>query len=246
MSIFSPRVIDRIVDLERFYTFDVFPDLAKTFAVAVNLDALARALRPRSEGPNPFLDPDKLDRLLRRLCYRWGVDYTFGGYVEDRRTLWRGSYLNQDAALHLGIDINVAAGTRMCSAHNATLVVSTHDHNQDGGWGGVAIVELDEPVENITHVLYAHLSCGGVRRTVGDRIRAGEAFAQVGRSHENGGWYEHVHIQAMTAEAWRQTQGDLDSFDGYAATSFADGHPLFPDPWPVIGGANIRKRELNV
>ena len=231
----SPDLRGHTVDLDRRYRLSILPEYGESSAVVVNLDALARELRARDTPKSPLLNADALDRLLRRLHHRWKAGYSFGGYVEDRRALWRGSYLSDDTALHLGIDVNVPAKTAIALAYGATLVRTTHDPCQDGGWGGVAIFALDQPIANISHVLYAHLARGSVRHAVGTHIDAGEVVAHLGTSGENGGWYEHLHVQAMTHDAWDQTQGDLEKFDGYAPVRFKDGHPLFPDPWPLLG-----------
>lgn len=235
MTARSPDLHGHTVDLAARYRLSIFPEHHNADAVVVNLGALARELKPRDDVRSPLLDADVLDRLLRRLHHRWNVAYSFGGYVEDRRVLWRGSYLTDDTALHLGIDVNLPAQTAISLAYDATLVRHTHDPDQRGGWGGVAIYRLDHPVGNITHVLYAHLARGSLCHDIGAHIRAGEVVGHLGTSAENGGWYEHLHVQALTQAAWDQTDGVLANFDGYAATQFKDGHPLFPDPWPLLG-----------
>ncbi len=240
----SPQIGAHVVDLARRYRLSVFPDHAEDDAVVVNLDALARGLRPRTGTRSPLLDADVLDRLLSRLHRRWKAAYSLGGYLEDRRTLWRGSYLTDETALHLGIDINLPAQTAICLAHDATLVHVTHDPCQDGGWGGVAIFKLDRPLGAITHALYAHLARDSLRWQVGARVSAGETVAHLGVCSENGGWYEHLHVQALTQQAWDDTHGDLARFDGYAPIRFAQGHPLFPDPWPLLGAREIAKNSV--
>lgn len=235
----SPNLQGHTADLDRRYRLGIFPAHLDDAAVLVNLDALARELKPRATARSPLLNADVLDRLLRRLHCRWKASYSFGGYVEDRRALWRGSYLTDDTALHLGIDVNLPAQTAISLAYDATLVRTTHDPEQDGGWGGVAIFQLDQPVATITHVLYAHLARGSVRHAIGTHIKAGETVAHLGVSGENGGWYEHLHVQAMTQQAWDETQGELKNFDGYAPVRFKDGHPLFPDPWPLLGAQHV-------
>ncbi len=235
MTTVSPALIEHSVDLEKRYRLSIFPEHRDDDAVIVNLDAMARELKPSTDTRGRLLNADATDRLLRRLCQRWKAGYTLGGYLEDRRVAWSGSYLNDEAALHVAIDVNLPAQTAISLAQDATLVHTQHDPGQNGGWGGVAIFKLDQPVGSISHVLYAHLARGSVRHTIGTHIKVGEVVAHLGEEHENGGWYEHVHIQAMTQTAWDDTQGNIDLFDGYAPVRFKDGHPLFPDPWPLLG-----------
>jgi hypothetical protein len=42
------------------------------------------------------------------------------------------------------------------------------------------------------------------RRTVGEKISAGEQFAIVGESHENGNWFAHTHMQVISQKAYKQ------------------------------------------
>ncbi len=234
-DIFSPRLNGCSADLGPRYRLSILSDDADIAGVMVDLNAIARDLRPRNTAQSPLLEPRLLDRLLRRLHHRWQADFSFGGYVEDRRDIWRGSYLDADSALHLGIDVNLPAKTAICLAQDATLVHAVHDACQDGGWGGVAIFSLDQPLGAVTHALYAHLARHSLRHAVGAHIRAGETVAHLGTPDENGGWYEHLHVQAMTQHAWEQTQGDITAFDGYAPLHYKNGHDLFPDPWPLLG-----------
>lgn len=229
----QPDLGDRAIDLDKRYTLSIFPEHHGRAAVLANLDTIARGLRPRA-GISPLLEASKLDRFLRRLHFRWNA-YSFGGYVEDRRELWRGSYLTEDTALHLGNDVNLPAGTRLSVAHPCRLVHHTHDPCQDGGWGGVVFFELDQPIGAITHFLYAHLKNEPPHLPLGTSVSPGDVVGVLGAPHENGGWYAHLHVQALTRAAWDRTQGDLSKFDGYAPVRYSSGHPEFPDPWPLLG-----------
>ena len=236
-SLASPDLGEHSVDLAHRYRLSIFPERMNDAAVVANLDSMARGLRPRP-GISPLLDAKRLDRFLRRLHHRWDA-YSFGGYVEDRRELWRGSYLTDETALHLGIDVNVPAGTALTVAQPATIVHHTHDPCQDGGWGGVVFFALDQPIGDITHFLYAHLKNEPPHKPVGSHVTPGDIVAVLGEPHENGGWYEHLHVQTLTRDAWERTQGDITKFDGYAPVRYAKGHPEFPDPWPLLGAVKI-------
>lgn len=239
MSTLSPFIGQHSVDLAARYRLSIVPQYARHDAVIVNLDNLARELRCR-EGASPLLHAGLTDRFLRRLHRRWNVGYSFGGYVEDRRELWRGSYLDETSALHLGIDVNLPASTQLSVAQPATLVRHEQDIDQQGGWGGVSFFQLDQPLTHdkaapVTHFLYAHLKRGGPALPVGTHVTPGDVVAVLGPATDNGGWYEHLHVQALTQEAWDQTQGILQNFDGYAPVAYSGGHPLFPDPWALLG-----------
>jgi len=214
-------------------TLSIFPALQGRKARYVNLNDCA--LRSKKQPPRSrYLDADLTDRALSRLHHRWGVAYSLGGYLEDRRDLWRGSYLKPESAVHLAIDINVRAGTAVAAKFPCRLEKVVFDPEQGGGWGSVTLFRLDKPIGKISHFLYAHLAKNSVTQKEGAAIRPGETVATIGRCHENGGWYEHLHVQAMTQEAWDMFKGDLNKFDGYAVQPNGDEHPYFPDPTPLL------------
>ena len=181
-----------------------------------------------------FLIPHLTDCLLGYAHRKMGVDYSLGGYLEDRRDVWRGSYLNPESAVHVAIDVNVPAGTPVCLTRPARVARMDHDPEQNGGWGGVIMFALDQPVGNISHFLYAHLSRQGLKVKEGDAVRPGVTVGQIGLPDENGGWYEHIHIQAFTRQAWDKFGGELKNFDGYAPDPRAAAHPYFPDPMKLL------------
>src|SRR5689334_11635731 len=88
----------------------IFPALAGRTAGFINLNDHA-AQAPADHGRSTFLDATLTDRFLAAAHARMNVDYSLGGYLEDRRDLWRGSYLDEQSSVHLGIDVNVPAGT---------------------------------------------------------------------------------------------------------------------------------------
>ena len=214
-------------------TLSIFPALQGAKARWVNLNDCAR-LSKKQPARSRFLDADLTDRALSRLHRRWGVAYSLGGYLEDRRDLWRGSYLKPTSAVHLAIDVNVRAGTDVAVKYPCRVEKIVHDPEQDGGWGTVVMFRLEKAVGKISHFLYAHLAKDSVRVREGAAISPGQVAATIGRCHENGGWYEHLHVQALTPEAWDLFRGDLSKFDGYAARPAGDEHPYFPDPAPLL------------
>jgi hypothetical protein len=214
-------------------TLSIFPALMGKKAGYIDMNECARRGK-KQPARSRYLDADLTDRALRRLHHRWRVAYSLGGYLEDRQILWRGTYLKPDSAVHLGIDVNVRADTELTVKFPSTVVKIVHDPEQNGGWGGVVFFRLDKPVGKITHFLYAHLAKGSARVKEGAAIRPGEVAALIGRCHENGGWYEHLHVQAMTQEAWDKFGGNLSKFDGYAKQPAGKEHPYFPDPTPLL------------
>jgi murein DD-endopeptidase MepM/ murein hydrolase activator NlpD len=214
-------------------TMSIFPALEGKKARYINMNECALSSK-KQPARSRYLDADLTDRALARLHHRWGVEYSFGGYLEDRRDLWRGSYLNPEKAVHVAIDVNIPADTALTVKYPGTVTKIIHDHEQDGGWGGVIMFRLDKPIGRISHFLYAHLAKGSVKHKEGDAVSPGDIVGLVGRCHENGGWYEHLHVQAMTQEAWDLFKGDLSKFDGYAPQVQGNEHPYFPEPSALL------------
>ena len=210
----------------------VFPELRGEFAVCVNMDNLAQPKVIR-KGESLFLDPPLTQKYLKSLHIRQQAAYSFGGYLEDRRNLWAGSYMEPDKSVHLGIDINAPAGTSVAVSHPSKVVKIVHDSDQDGGWGSVIVFELEKPMGNISHFLYAHLSKDDIRVKIGESVDSRDVVATLGKPTENGGWYEHLHVQAMTPEAWAmlKDRSDMGAFDGYdSMPPKGQEHHLSPDP----------------
>jgi murein DD-endopeptidase MepM/ murein hydrolase activator NlpD len=211
----------------------LFPALRGQASCYIDMNETAKSFQ-RASARSPFLNAKLADRFLAALHRKKGVAFSWGGYLEDRRDLWRGSYLAEDASVHLGIDVNVRAGTEVSVTHSARVVRVTHDPDMNGGWGSVVMFELEKPLGDISHFLYAHLSKDSIGLKEGDRLVPGDIAARVGRTDENGGWFEHLHVQAMTREAWDKFGGDLKQFDGYSAKPSGSAHPYFPNPAPLL------------
>ncbi len=221
-------------NLEKAY-LSVFPELADKPAIYLNMNEFYAGSRPTRDGKSIYLEPSLTDRFLAALHRSLDVVYSFGGYLEARADLWNGSYMDEDKAIHLGIDVNAPAGTVVASVHPAKVVKIVHDPDQDGGWGSVVFFELQKPIGNISHFIYAHLS-PEIPVNVGNIVRPGQPVARLGRPDENGGWYEHLHIQALTPEAWAMAadRDDMGAFDGYDAWPSGQEHHLSPNPEPLL------------
>ncbi len=200
----------------------LFPQLADRKWGTLDLNALARADFPgpgRARGDNPLNDPEVCRRWVERLHERSGIEFSFGGYLEDRSHLWRGHY--QEATgrfVHLGVDYNVPAGIEVFAPCPLVVQEVQADPDQDGGWGGRVILRV--PWSDLL-VILAHLEHDPLPSD-GAVLESGARIGIVGRAGVNGGWFPHLHVQCI--------RGDLpEDLDGYACAS-PDLRERFPDP----------------
>ena len=213
----------------------IFPTLiGKPFGY-VNLDLLAREVEGHDQSSlSSFLNPDLCNTMLRAQHFKRGIAWSYGGLLEDRSTVWRGSYLEPEQKfVHLGIDFNAPEGTPIAADMPLTVFQVDTDHPTVGGWGTRVLAYTQ--LRDVSYVmLFAHLHRSlSLKRS--DVIRKGETFARVGEMANNGQWYPHVHVQVMTADAYHYFEQNPDELDGYGKA--ADLHALarmFPDPLQFV------------
>ena len=214
----------------------MFPELQGSRCGYVNLDeeaVLWSEAHPElfSAGPNPLLDPAVAQRMMDEVHRRQGVVWSHGGYLENRRNLLRGSYLEASGSfLHLGLDCTVAQGTSVSADFPAKIILVDHDPDRDGGWGTRVFLASDGPV-----FVYAHLQ--NVRAKAAQTLRPGEVFAEVGGPPDNGNWHPHLHVQVIRAGLFHEILLQrFQELDGYGRPdAIADLQRDFPDPRPYLG-----------
>lgn len=161
----------------------------------LNLDGLARRLSPDVNSPNPFLDPEWMNETLFYVHNTlMGSEYTtYGGFLEERSYLWRGHY-QKGKVIHLGTDFNVPSGIRVDLPCDGVLVESFQDPDQEGGWGGKLTFDCDG-----FFLTFGHLDDILSKKRMGKKVKAGTTIGFVGTPKRNGGWFDHVHVQASRA-----------------------------------------------
>ncbi len=221
----------------------LFPAGTTGPAAAVNLEAEALALRAAhpdrlpGEGPNPMLSVEFFQSFLAGVHRRMGVAWSYGGWMEDRRFLWRGSYMEGTGGFtHLGVDFHVARGNPVGAVPGRVVLVDD-DGDQDGGWGCRVFLRPDSRAIGDVVLIYAHLqnpACQPGRRT-----KAGEVLAEVGGPPWNGNWAPHLHVQAVAWPLFEELLRDrFQELDGYGPLPELERLKRdYPDPLPLLSAA---------
>ena len=207
----------------------VFPALAQARWAEVDLDRMSR-LEPRATGKNPLLDHATCDAFVRTVASRLGADFTYGGYGEDRAHLWAGHYMAGGRTVHLGIDLNVPAGTSVAAPASCRVARVHRDPDQGGGWGGYVVLALDEAHHGCLHVVLGHLAHAGLPE-LGAKLARGGIIGEVGQPRENGNWFPHLHVQCFDAGMEKAYAPAYELMDGYGAREDLARHP---DPTGLI------------
>jgi hypothetical protein len=173
--------------------------------------------------------------MIRESEQELGLDFSFGGWLEDRSDIWGGSYMeHMHKFIHLGMDLNAPAGTPVAINRECEIVQIDDDTPEEHGWGTRVIVRL---IDEQMFLIYAHvkLRLSHGQKKPGTILHPGFVFAEIAPSNCNGGWYSHVHVQAMTLEAYREFKKDPASLDGYGKESeVVRLARLYPDPLRFI------------
>lgn len=153
-------------------------------------------------GADPAnVDPTVLTQKIFAEMKRTSATVGVGRYNEARSVYTSALYgtgkpADEKRTIHLGIDYQVPAG----SAVHAPLEGVVHalaNNKAELDYGPVVILRHSTgPVEFFT--LYGHLTAASLKSIrVGQKIVAGEKFAAVGSTQENGGWTPHLHFQII-------------------------------------------------
>lgn len=131
----------------------------------------------------------------------------------------------EQCTLHLGIDMGIPAGNSVMAPLDG-YVYGFADHPTEGDYGPVVILS-HELEGQAFYTLYGHLSRESLTSLArGQHIKAGESFAVVGQSSENGGWPTHLHFQIVI-----DLQGESDDYTGVVDPKEADFYLAnCPDP----------------
>lgn len=195
--------------------------------VEIDLNACAATYHQSSffMGENRLLHSDDQGNLIKEIYRNIKADHTWGGYLEDRRTLWRDSYLPQNSMIHLGIDFTVPEGTVVHMPVSAKVVRGFNNGDQNHGWGG----RVDFWVEEFgLYMILGHLGEGAELSTPDLYIGKGHRLGIIGSSAVNGGWFPHLHLQLVSKTEYERYQDPME-IDGYGKLTL-DIRARYPNP----------------
>lgn len=226
---------------------DLFPSLSWKRWKEVNLNDEARLYWEQLgfcnsswnwNWVNPLIDPEACAKFIQWVHAKYSIDFSFGWYGEKRDVLWKGTYLDKDENYyHLGLDINVPSGTELMSPIEGKVRVADHDRDhpnapQHHGWGNRIIIR---PRQWAHDIIFAHLS-DAIKFKVWATIKKWQPLWTIGTNTQNGGWFEHFHIQAVIRERLCDLleRGNLAKLDGYSGSMDEETRRVYPNPFHVL------------
>ncbi len=184
---------------------NIFPTLQPGRWQKMNLDKEAR------KNNCDFTNPEECAQWIDWLHQQQKISYSYGGFLEERSTLWKDHYQKETGAfIHLGMDYNVPVGTSVSLPCKGIVEDIMIDHDQDGGWGGRIIWRI---VDTPLYLIYGHLE-HTINLKVGQLCQRGDIVGITAPSSQNGGWYPHLHVQIVDQEFMKQYP-DKKTIDGY-------------------------------
>ncbi len=167
------------------------------------------ALVPYGDPAHPMTvtsaagQPDAAQAIWEAHCRGNGIELGVGPFGEER-TVYAGEMFvsrfieKTRRTRHLGLDLFMAAGTKVFTPLPAT-VVSVEIEKEPLGYGClIALRHEPEGCPPFTS-LWGHLAHEATGRLkVGERLEAGALVGEMGLPTENGGWAPHLHLQLST------------------------------------------------
>ena len=153
--------------------------------------------------PDDLFDDTKLfTASINQELAKAGARYGIGGYGELRSIYRKSTVFGEDDTneeprrLHLGIDIWGKPHTPVSSPLNG--IVHSFAYNDGIGDYGTTVI-LSHSLSGLSfYTLYGHLSLNSIKNMAeGDRVKAGDVFAEFGIPAENGHWPPHLHFQLI-------------------------------------------------
>ena len=185
--------------------------------------------------PNSFDEPGKATTMENEYFVHLGLEVPYGGWMEDRSTLHRGTYLQTNGLwIHTGIDVWARADTIVLAVAAGDVMYQGTDWPMIGGWGYHIIQKIN--FRGQPHALvYAHLAHQPARerRT---KYPKDDIIGHIGTEKDNGHWSQHLHLQLFAdVEDVTDWEAFSQQIDGYVRPDeCAKWAAKCPDPTPLI------------
>lgn len=191
--------------------------------LSVNNHELAKQLHSTSTS-------DDWEKYITQFLQSNKKKVAFGGYLEHRFLYERSTYFTQEdnenkRNRHLGIDLWCPAQTGVLAPLDG--IVHSFGNNKNHGDYGPTII-LEHHIENVIFfTLYGHLSLESIQAIeLGDFIKKGQEFAQLGTSRVNGDYAPHLHFQLI-----KDIGDNLGDYPGVCSVEEMDYYKVnCPDP----------------
>jgi len=171
---------------------------------------------PILHGDTRENEEPKLTKRLNAIVEEAGARAGIGQYDEARYIYTAPEFATGDAptdetrTIHLGIDLFAEARTPIRAPLDGT-VVAFADNAAYQDYGPVVVLEHEIETQKAEsgkqkavkdkikfYTLYGHLTRESLKSLkVGQKIKHGQKFAEVGSADVNGGWTPHLHFQVM-------------------------------------------------
>jgi 4-aminobutyrate aminotransferase-like enzyme/Ser/Thr protein kinase RdoA (MazF antagonist) len=157
---------------------------------------------PHLIGPDSVTEP-VLQRIIDQQLESHSAKVAVGRYLEprllyDSELFAADKFERERRTVHLGIDLFAPAGTSVVAPLDGEVVLFD-DNNSPLDYGPLIVLKHTTDDGDSFYSLYGHLSRASLESLkLGQKIKAGEAFATLGEPHENVGWPPHLHFQLIT------------------------------------------------
>lgn len=170
---------------------------------------LAKAIVPFGDPSHPMTvasageRPDEATAWWDHFCREHDVELGIGPWGEKRivytSNIFESKLITGERRVHhLGLDLFMAAGTRVYTPL-AAVVRSADIEPHPLGYGCVVVLEHRPEGCPPFLTLWGHMASeAGHRLKPGDRLAAGGLVGEMGPPAENGGWAPHLHFQIST------------------------------------------------
>jgi murein DD-endopeptidase MepM/ murein hydrolase activator NlpD len=159
-----------------------------------------------------FSSPKKCNKWIQELHKKYGTNFSYGGFLEDRSFIWKDHYnVKQGNFIHEGEDFNVPKGTEVFLFEDGEVIEIIKDIKMFGGWGNAVVFWIPKIKK---YVIHAHLD-KKLYVSQGQKYLKGQKIGTIGGPSQNGHYFPHLHLQVMDKDFAKQYKKFFD-VDGYS------------------------------